>query len=282
MPGRSAFFADIHGNAPALRAVLDDIQYAGCSQAFMLGDLVNGLDPGGCTRMLREWSMTSGLDLACIQGNAEAYLSTPRRDQLANQTEEWNQDMIELVDWFEKQLDEEDIHWLSALPSTLRWNDMLLVHDSPFDRRAVNNQAKPDIPPEHREWFYHGRGITEQQPQQYWDDLWATMQTENLRFVFCGHTHLPLIKRAGDRVVCNVGSAGMPLDGDPRACWVLLEEIPGQLAELSFRRVPYALDDQVTRIQNTPLYPDFKMPGYRQAYQKMFLTGIHWREQPDD
>jgi len=132
----------------------------------MLGDLINGLDPAGCTSMLREWGQTSGVELACIQRNAEAYLATPRRDLLAKFTEEWNQDMLELIEWFEYQLDKDAIQWLSSLPSTLRWQDKLLVHDSPYDRQAVQLQARPDVLPEQREWFFHGRGMTAKQSQE--------------------------------------------------------------------------------------------------------------------
>ena len=78
----TALFSDIHGNSPALRAVLADIQRAGCTRVFMLGDLINGIDPHGCVTALREWATTTGVELECLKGNGEEYLLTPDREAL--------------------------------------------------------------------------------------------------------------------------------------------------------------------------------------------------------
>ena len=49
--------------------------------------------------------------------------------------------------------------------------------------------------------------------------------------LLCGHTHKPFVYRAGDVTICNAGSAGIPLDGDPRVSWVAWER-----DQLTFRR----------------------------------------------
>ncbi len=79
---RTAVIADIHGNSPALRAVLEDVRTCGCRQLLFLGDVINGPDPRGSLELLLGWP-----EVQCIQGNAEWYLCTegleefPWRDQ---------------------------------------------------------------------------------------------------------------------------------------------------------------------------------------------------------
>src|SRR5262245_57653888 len=93
-----ALLSDVHGNSLALKAVLEDIRELGCTQVFMLGDLINGVDPHGCVQFLRQWQEAAHVELTCLKGNGEAYLLTPDRAALPRQTEAWNADMIQLVD----------------------------------------------------------------------------------------------------------------------------------------------------------------------------------------
>lgn len=272
-----AFLSDIHGNSPALRAVLEDIRQAGCAQVFMLGDLINGIDPHGCVQLLRGWSESTGLELAALRGNAEAYLTTPERAGLPRQDEAWNAQLMRLVDWFQNQLSQSDLAWIHSLPGTLRWRDSWLVHDSPMDRLAAQAQGAPEVQPRHREWFFHGRGIQPDMEESRWQELLAHMEAAGASRLFCGHTHVPFQRRLDGRTICNVGSAGAPLDGDPRPAWVLLEEDHDGTSTLSIRRVAYDLPAILRLLDCTPEYPDFVIPGYREAYKKWMQTGVHWR-----
>jgi hypothetical protein len=67
-----ALISDIHGNAPALQAVLDDIHQCACQQIFVLGDIINGIDPSQCVDLLLAQPHLTGL-----KGNAEWYILTP-------------------------------------------------------------------------------------------------------------------------------------------------------------------------------------------------------------
>ena len=55
MTTKIALLSDIHGNSPALQAVLNDMRNQECTQVFMLGDIVNGVDPHGCIQLLHDW-----------------------------------------------------------------------------------------------------------------------------------------------------------------------------------------------------------------------------------
>jgi diadenosine tetraphosphatase ApaH/serine/threonine PP2A family protein phosphatase len=84
-----------------------------------------------------------------------------------------------------------------------------------------------------------------------------------------GHTHRPYDKTVGPARFVNVGSAGKPKDGDPRACWALLEASADNL-RVEFRRVPYEIDPAARAIEASDLPNEFAMPlrearGYRAA-----------------
>jgi predicted phosphodiesterase len=272
---KAALLSDIHGNSPALRAVLEDIRREGCTQAFVLGDIINGVDPHGCVQLLRTWSEANGVDLSCIKGNGEATLVIPDRHSLPRDGRMWDTDLLDLLQWWQDHLSGSDLEWIGSLPGVIRWKDACLVHDSPIDRLVV--QFRTRVPPEQREWMYHGRGIFLNMPEQNWEELIEYLRSENIARVFCGHTHRPFIKEMDGRLVCNVGSAGMPLDGDPRPSWVTLAEDNAGGQSVSIRRVPYDISLMIQLIDQTPDYPDFKKPGYREAYKNMFLTGLPYR-----
>lgn len=280
MSTKTAFLSDIHGNSPALQSVLDDIQREKCTKVFMLGDIVNGIDPHGCVQLLRAWSDTNKVELSSIKGNAEAYLVIPDRYSLPKDNEMWDDDLLNLVQWWQDHLSESDLEWVHSLPDTILWNNAYLVHDSPMDRLAV--QSRVDIPPQYREWMYHGRGILPTTEQSDWQKIIEYMRSENINQIFCGHTHRPFYKEIDNRLICNIGSAGMPLDGDPRPSWAILTEDDSGNQSLSIRRVAYDISSMLQLIAQTPDYYDFKMPGYQEAYQKMFLTGIPWRAHMSD
>ena len=101
-------------------------------------------------------------------------------------------------------------------------------------------------------------------------DLLGWMETRGIKRVFCGHTHEPFVRQVGDRLICNAGSVGFTLDGDPRASWVLMD------GEVSIRRVEYDVERAV-RMMEEAGYPMLQDPHKDWAYKEMLRTGIHWK-----
>ena len=60
---KTGILSDIHGNSPALEAVLADAGQEGIQQLLMLGDIINGVDPHGCVRLLLEWCAAEQVEL---------------------------------------------------------------------------------------------------------------------------------------------------------------------------------------------------------------------------
>jgi hypothetical protein len=69
----------------------------------------------------------------------------------------------------------------------------------------------------------------------------------------------------------------MPLDGDPRASWVLVTEEAARRRHITIRRVAYAIEETLGQVDRVADYPGFESPGRRDAYKQMLRTGIHWR-----
>lgn len=273
---RLAILSDIHGNSPALRSVLEDIQHERCSTVFMLGDIINGVDPDGCVQMLRSWSVENQVELVCIRGNAEAYLTTPDRDLLMKTVDAYHVNILKDMQWYQDRLSKANLDWVYSLTDTVQWYNAFLVHDSPADRKAV--QARMDIPARYRELHFHGRGISPDMAEVDWAGLFDYMRTAGLPRLFCGHTHVPFYRESAGLLVCNVGSAGMPLDGDPRPSWVMVDDHEPGLQPVSIRRVDYDISAAMRLIECTGDYPKFQRTGFQDAYKKMFLLGHHWRE----
>ena len=129
-----AFLSDIHGNAVALQAVLEDVQSQDCRQVFVLGDIINGMDPSRCITILKEIK-----DLQCIKGNAEHYVLTPDLDAFPHRDVTLYPDLLELIRWWQKHMTPADFEFIRALPDTLHVDSWYMVHDSPSDREAVKH-----------------------------------------------------------------------------------------------------------------------------------------------
>ncbi len=216
---RIALFSDIHGNPPALDAVLDDMAAAGFgegSERYCLGDLVGyGPDPGGVVARVR------GLGVPAVVGNYDDGVAA-RRGQCGcyYATEQAKRDGEASYEFTERALGEEDAAWLLALPQHL-WLEhegaaLLLTHGSP---RRINEYLLLDRT----------------------DAQLARLAVEaGAQAVAHGHIHIPyhrsfdasVAERARLRGASTVsavegrihyvssGSVGKPKDGDPRACWV--------------------------------------------------------------
>ena len=104
---RLAVVSDIHGNLPALEAVLAEIKSERVDRVVNLGDIVSGpLWPRETAALLR------GLAWPTIRGNHERQLLAQPADRMGP------------ADAFARaRLADEDLHWLAALPATLDLGD---------------------------------------------------------------------------------------------------------------------------------------------------------------
>jgi predicted phosphodiesterase len=124
---RVAALYDVHGNAPALEAVLGEVDGEGIDKIVFGGDIVAGPLPNETLDIVRS------LDAVCIRGNAE------RLDSPAPSAE-----MEEDRQWLKEQLGEERVEWLGTLPFSAVVDDVLYVHATPQDDMSVITELTSD------------------------------------------------------------------------------------------------------------------------------------------
>jgi diadenosine tetraphosphatase ApaH/serine/threonine PP2A family protein phosphatase len=178
-----AVLYDIHGNVPALDAVLAEAQAAGADRYLLGGDYVS-FEPYGTAVLsrLRELEHTTW-----IRGNGERWLTEPPEDR---------PEIAPASAIMARQLANE-IERLFELPTRAEIDGVLYVHGSPLS--DVESFAS--------------------EPQDGEERLLAGVRDRTVVF---GHSHLQFRRPGPDGTeLVNPGSVGMPLDGDVRAAWAL-------------------------------------------------------------
>ena len=120
--------ADIHGNLPAFKAILNELDSHGVDKYFILGDLVGyGPNPKECIELIRQ------RDMFCIRGNHDHYVAYNGDVRVAmGKMAKWT------ADWTLGQLDDDDKMWLGALPVRHQMDGWMAVHGSPVDKSFFN------------------------------------------------------------------------------------------------------------------------------------------------
>lgn len=208
---RIAVFSDLHGNLPALEAVLADIEARGADTVVNLGDLVSGaLAPAATADRLME------LGRLTVRGNHE-------RQLLRNPYER-----MSMSDRFaHDQLTDAHRAWFASLPLTAEIAPgVLAFHGTPYDDVVyLLETVDPD----------GARPATEQEVTARLGE-YATWP-----LLLCGHTHLQRQVRLGTgALVVNPGSAGWPAydddqpyphvmeSGSPHARYAIVDDASGR------------------------------------------------------
>jgi putative phosphoesterase len=116
-----AIISDIHGNLPALQAVMKDALARGCDRFISLGDVVSYYaQPGECIDLLKEYNAVN------ILGNHDSYLTTntncPRSKAVSK-----------IIDHHKKIVTESQLDWLRKSLPLLQEGNTLYVHGGPDD-----------------------------------------------------------------------------------------------------------------------------------------------------
>lgn len=220
---RLAVLSDVHGNAPALEAVLRDLRAESPDLVVNLGDQVEGsADPARAAALQHELARDGALE---VRGNnEEKFWPGGRRSPLARA----------YGNWLETQLDLETRSRLAALPLTARTpgGRVFACHGTPA---SAWDSLLWVWQPDGAGGFYRARD-----PRA----LHALVEPLSAEVVLCGHTHRPGATRVGDTLVVNNGAVSDQVDGDPRARWTLLECRSGRWT-VDFRAVPYDVEAAV-------------------------------------
>jgi predicted phosphodiesterase len=209
-----AFISDIHGNLPALEAALTDACVRGAEKIYCAGDLTGyGPFPGEVCRILAE------KQIATIIGNYDAKVITALH-RSADLKERMKPGKWKILDWTCRHIDGEAQRFLSSLPPFHRETlvgrfELLMVHGSPV---SAEDTIYPSITP---------YGLNKK------------LAGTRVDVLVCGHTHIPFVRRVAATLVVNCGSAGQPVDGDPRPAYALVKMEQGKPPSARIIRFDY-------------------------------------------
>lgn len=211
---RVAAVADIHGNLPALEAVLADVKREKVDLIVSCGDVASGPMPAETIDVLRSLPNTRFVHGNADRGLIAAFDGTERP-------------VLEgpAADWCASQLTREQRDFLGSFEDTVRLDlegvgSMLFCHGSPRSDLEVMTRLTPD------------------------DRMRTYIEGVDTGVVVCGHTHMPFDRSlAGVRVI-NPGSVGMPYI-EPGAFWALVD------GEIRFRRTDYDREAAAARIRES-------------------------------
>jgi putative phosphoesterase len=228
---KAAIISDIHGNLPALEAVLADIQAQHVEAVYCLGDLVGyGASPNEVTDHIRNAGIPT------VIGNYDDGVGFERDECGCAYTNPGDRELGDRsLDWTKAHVTQENKTFLRNLVNEIRFVEggtrVLLVHGSP---RRMN------------EYLFEDRPIVS------FERIAADANADVIAF---GHTHKPYTKDVNGVLFVNAGSVGKPKDGDWRACYVLLELSRGPT--VTFRRLTYDVRRAAEAIRATELPHEF-------------------------
>ena len=203
---RVAALYDIHGNLPALEAVLEELHTFGADLIIAGGDVVLGPMP----KDTLEYLLAARLPVQFIQGNCEREMLAQLRGETPSGVPPA---FRSLMTWAAEQLTPDQLAFIGSWPVALQLEivglgDVLFCHATPrsdtecFTRDTAEERLRP---------IFDGLDVSA---------------------VVCGHTHMQFDRTVGRIRVINAGSVGMPF-GEPGAYWLQLG--PGvRLRQTSF------------------------------------------------
>jgi diadenosine tetraphosphatase ApaH/serine/threonine PP2A family protein phosphatase len=222
--------------------VLADIASQGITEIYCLGDIVGyGPNPRECIDLAMQCQV-------CLLGNHDqAALFDPEGFNTgAERAIFWTRDQLERPTE-DPELQAKRWDFLGELPRHHRENGLLFVHGSP--RNPLNEYVFPED-------IYNRRKM---------EKIFSLIE----KYCFQGHTHVPGVfteglqfhtpeemgyhyQLGGERLMFNVGSVGQPRDGDPRSCYVVLDD-----EGVTYRRVDYDREKTIKKIYDTPELDNF-------------------------
>ncbi|MDA2313362.1 MULTISPECIES: metallophosphoesterase family protein [Bacillus cereus group] len=248
MKHKIALLADVHGNATALKAVIEDSMKESVTEYWFLGDLIM---PGPGSNDLFEMLESINVD-TYVQGNWEdSFLDVLNKNiDIDNATDIY---VSRLVQYQCENLDENYIKQIKNLPLqiTKQVNDLSI---------SISHNL---------------------QNKNYGGDLWPTNNQEQFDRLFdreydiaiYAHTHHQLLRySSNDQLIINPGTVGQPfykwnkLNSDLRAQYAILEIDEAGITDVRFKKVFYDVEKEYKNATNKNL-------PYIDLYRELLETG---------
>lgn len=211
---------DIHGNLPALEAVLAEIHREEAELVVIGGDVVLG----PMSREALEHVLNLDIPTKFIKGNCEAAVLA----EMTGGKPAVPENIRKTLSWTSGQFEVEHAQIFSRWPGTIRLNlsdlgNVLFCHATPRNENEIFTRLTPE------------------------KNLLTVFQGLDVSLVVCGHTHMQFDRTIGGIRVVNAGSVGMPF-GKTGADWLMLDDT------IQFRHTSYDLRKAAERMRGTK-YP---------------------------
>jgi putative phosphoesterase len=238
-----AFISDMHGNLPALEAAIDAAEKQGVDAIYCAGDMTGyGPFPDDVCRVLMDRNIPAiignydGKVVAVAEKGSAAAAGMKRKKR-------------KILLWTAAHVSRRSKAYLSGLPESIDMqlpsgHELLVVHGSPL---SADDAIYPSITKE---------------------GLIAKLNGLHPDVLICGHTHIPFARHIGTTLVVNCGSAGHPVDGDPRLSYALVSVEKGALPHGQIIRADYDRERTIAKLKKSSL---------PKGLQKDFAKGIKRR-----
>jgi putative phosphoesterase len=239
---RLALISDIHGNLPALDAVLEEIAQEDVDEILCLGDVAVGPQPAETLERVRE------LGCPVVLGNWDAYFVKgfpPQKTEIGRQ-------LVEMGEWWAGQLSPEHRAFIETFVGEIRRAGLVAFHGSPRSYEDFIYATTPD--PE---------------LSQMLDGTRAPMMA-------AGHTHFAMVRHYDGALLVNPGSVGLPFAKQeavmrisPWAEYAIVDSSHGRLS-VDLRRTDFDVESLLALIKTSGMpHADwwaglwFRPPGAR-------------------
>jgi predicted phosphodiesterase len=220
---RLALISDIHGNLPALEAVLAEIEREGADEIICLGDVAVGPQPGETLDRVRE------LGCPVVLGNWDAYFV----EGFPEQTTEIGRQLVEMGEWWAGQLSEEHRAFIATFVDTLARPGLVAFHGSPSSYEDFIYATTPDA------------------------ELVQMLDGTRAPMMAAGHTHFAMLRQFDGALLVNPGSVGLPFAKQeavmrisPWAEYAIVDAEDGRLS-VDLRRTQFDVDSLLALIRKS-------------------------------
>ncbi|MCL6598403.1 MAG: metallophosphatase family protein [Alicyclobacillus macrosporangiidus] len=215
---------DIHGNLPALNAVLDELKEVQPDLIVVGGDVVSGPMPRETVERL--FSLSPHVRFIRGNGDREVVMAFDGEALPATMSENGRR----VTQWVAGQLTHSLRDFLAQLPERMTLQveglgDILFCHATPHSDEEIFTPISSE------------------------ERLASIFSNVEQQFVVCGHTHMQFERQVNKVRILNAGSVGMPYADQPGAYWLLIGP-----QGFEFRRTMYDIEAAARKIE-TSEYP---------------------------
>ncbi|MCL2593396.1 MAG: metallophosphatase family protein [Defluviitaleaceae bacterium] len=270
-----AIISDIHGNAPALEAVLADSKKHNVDKYLFLGDYATiGVPLGNeVVDIIRNLE-----NIVIVRGNHEDYLATTyNQDQEGMLDDKSYHEQYKPLLYAYRALSKVNLEFLPNLPKNINISDngleIYLSHSSNIFYRGTrvnyfhssHYRDQAEIKPfTHKEYLE----LAKEEALSREDVVEDINKLPDGVYLF-GHNHLQFNMQYKGKIFINPGSCGLPLDCNKNAPYTILE-VNNRTIKITERRVEYKIDDLLKRFKNSEFYS--YTPIWGKIIERQLLT----------